>query len=221
VTELTEQPEQSEQRTVCSFRGLARALGCSRQSAWQMARRADWPFGPGPWDAPTLDRIREWRRVNVQSPPTPGVTTRPPRVLVAARLADVERRLAELEMRHGMPPPPIAHSADFGWVRMAGSNFTFRGRLQRDFLRWLLNRADPFAPFTDGEVAEAVSSSAADVRIAKLFMFYRADSVVVHPFLQACLERLGPGTWRLRAGRSHPRRRQTTPAEAERIDRHE
>lgn len=43
-------------------RALAAKLGMNHSAVAIWLKRADWTFGPGPWDAATVARIEEWRR---------------------------------------------------------------------------------------------------------------------------------------------------------------
>lgn len=51
-----------------SIRTLAEAVGVSRSAVAEWRRRHDWPFGPSPWPATIIPRVRQWRARLSRSP---------------------------------------------------------------------------------------------------------------------------------------------------------
>ena len=92
---------------------LAERLACSRQNICRMVQRADWPYGPGPWDEATfLSAIGRYVNKRLTTGPgndVQGRVANAARVqtlrLLAARTAKVEQeneklRLELAQMRH-------------------------------------------------------------------------------------------------------------------------
>jgi hypothetical protein len=73
-----------------TLRKLAQRLKKSHTAVGRWARDADWPFGPGPWDAALVPKIEQWRaRTLAPAPDAPSAPQPGPAALNAERTVNI------------------------------------------------------------------------------------------------------------------------------------
>ena len=147
-------------RSITTLTALARALQLNKSSVSKLRRRDDWPVASSPpWNAADLERVRDWRRSELQEDRARGAVSSDTLKLTRARTAAAEelalgrRRVREIS-------EGVYHRTDECQRRIIG--------LIQEAKAWLLSIPNRLAPQLVGQSEPMIRAMLHDAIVAAL-----------------------------------------------------